>query len=222
MRSPCGRRRPAATLRRWGQRYVLHVSGNKIPAGTGLRPLSSTGSTRPFRSAISRSPACCSRLPTSTVTAEPSSPWPSSGKARRCPSRSIGSSSTPLDRFALVRIGVAAPGDLWKSEFDLVPGPAAFAWGGSTGERHTVSCDDQEGKRVLVVTTSLPSEQMPGAYDVHQTVLRPRHDELIVVRTNDQMISEIQPPCQPSSATRRSTGPASQRNGVGSIRGILG
>jgi hypothetical protein len=35
---------------------------------------------------------------------------------------------------------------------------------------------------------------MPGAYDVHQTLLRPSKDDLVVVRTNDQAMSEIQPP----------------------------
>ena len=57
-----------------------------------------------------------------------------------------------------------------------------------------MSCDEQGGERLLVVTTSLPSEQMPGAYDVRQTLLRPSKDELVVVKTNDHTTSEVQPP----------------------------
>lgn len=53
------------------------------------------------------------------------------------------------------------------------------------------------------MTSSLPSEQMPGAYDVHQTVLRPSQDELIVVRRNYQVMSETQPPMPNGPAARR-------------------
>jgi hypothetical protein len=97
------------------------------------------------------------------------------------------------DRYELVRLRVAAPGDPWNPSFGLEPGLAVFAWGDQADEVHALSCDTQAGKRVLVVTTSLPSDGMRGAHDVHQTVLRLEGNMFAVVDTNDQMNSEVEP-----------------------------
>jgi hypothetical protein len=178
-----------------GQRYVLHVNGNKIPVDTG--------SSSPLLYGIDQPMPECDQPFACLLFAAPD--IDGDGRAELAVAFKQEGSTMFLmlyrvevdpahNRYALVGIGVTAPGDPWKPRFDLVPGPAAFAWGGSAGERHTVSCDEQEGRRLLVVTTSLPSEHMPGAYDVHQTLLRPSKDDLVVVRTNDQAMSEIQPP----------------------------
>ncbi|TMK29284.1 MAG: hypothetical protein E6G61_10135 [Actinobacteria bacterium] len=178
-----------------GQRYVLHVSGNKIPVGTGSPSPVLYGIDQPLPECDQ--PFACMLFAAPDIDGD--------GRAelavafnRKGPTWLLALYRVEVDpahdRYALVRMSVAAPGDLWKSLFDLVPGPATFAWGSSAGESHTMSCDEQRGERLLVVTTSLPSEQMPGAYDVHQTLLRPSKDELVVVKTNDQTMSEVQPP----------------------------
>jgi hypothetical protein len=128
---------------------VLHVSSNKIPVDTG--------SPSPLLYAIDQhlpecdQPFACllfaapdidgdGRAGLAGVQAQRTDDGPNalSGGARPC--------SRPL-RARTDRGGGA--GDLWKSGAGLVPGPAAFPWGGSAYERHTVSCDEQEGKRVL-------------------------------------------------------------------------
>lgn len=75
------------------------------------------------------------------------------------------------DGVALQRLEIAEPGDPWDPTYGLAAGPATFTWYGSVTHQQWLSCDEDPEHRPAVMT-ALRSEEDPGRYLVHGTLLR--------------------------------------------------
>jgi hypothetical protein len=76
-----------------------------------------------------------------------------------------------VETGALHRLEIAEPGDPWDQTYGLVPGPATFTWYGSVTHQQWLSCDEDPEHRPALIT-ALRSEEDPGLYLVHGTLLR--------------------------------------------------
>jgi hypothetical protein len=172
-----------------GRRYVLHVSGGKLaePATPGAAVYPGVrfyGITQDLPEC--EQPFACRLFAAPDLDGDGAAEL-AVEIAEDGSTRSLGFYRAEVDpaadRYALVRIAVASPGDAWNDRFGLPPGPAVFGWGGPVTHMQTLACTGSPP--MIVAGTAILTDPGRELYDVHYTRLRLMGTDLEVVGTED-------------------------------------
>jgi hypothetical protein len=166
-----------------GKRYLLHLSGNKDFVDGAPRPSHLYGITQPLPECTQ--PFACRVLAAPDVDRDGADELAievgDDGETRSVVFYRL-EADPAADRYSLVRMSVAPPGD---TEHGLPPGPATFAVGRAAIPPRGVAClGDHNHLRILVVNGVLTDPKHERG-DVHQIELRPEGSTLVVLRTRD-------------------------------------